>query len=200
MRQMSEEKKRLMKLRKRISKKRPHFKRFESWRFVRIKDQWRKPRGIDNKMRTEESGWPKSVKVGYRGPAAVRGLHPSGKGEVTVWNPGDVEGVDVETQVARIGGSVGGRKREAILEKAEELDVRVLNPGVQEIEGAFEELVTEDEEELLEEDYVEEIDLEDMTKKELKAYAKEIGVKVPSKARKAEIVELIQSFEDEEDG
>ncbi len=200
MRQMSEEKKRLMKLRKRISKKRPHFKRFESWRFVRIKDQWRKPRGIDNKMRTEESGWPKSVKVGYRGPAAVRGLHPSGKGEVTVWNPGDVEGVDVETQVARIGGSVGGRKREAILEKAEELDVRVLNPGVQEIEGAFEELVTEDEEELLEEDYVEEIDLEDMTKKELKAYAKEIGIKVPSKARKAEIVELIQSFEDEEDG
>jgi len=57
-RQMNEEKQRLMKLRKRIKKKRPHFKRFESWRFVRIKDQWRKPRGIDNKMRTEESGWP----------------------------------------------------------------------------------------------------------------------------------------------
>ncbi|HHL41650.1 MAG TPA: 50S ribosomal protein L32e, partial [Candidatus Bathyarchaeota archaeon] len=46
------EKKRLLKVRKNISKKRPHFKRFESWRFVRIKDQWRKPRGIDNKMRT----------------------------------------------------------------------------------------------------------------------------------------------------
>jgi hypothetical protein len=107
--------------------------------------------------------------------------------------------VDVETQVARIGGSVGGRKREAILEKAEELDVRVLNPGIKEPEDAFEELVTEDEEELLEEDHEEDLDLEDMTKKELKAYAKEIGVKVPSKARKAEIVELIQNYEDEED-
>jgi len=195
---MSEEKQRLMKLRKRISKKRPHFKRFESWRFVRIKDQWRKPRGIDNKMRTEEQGWPKSVKVGYRGPSAVRGLHPSGKEEVTVWNPVDVENVDVETQVARIGGSVGGRKREAVLEKAEKLGVRVLNLGVKEPEDEFEELVTEDEEEPLEED-MEEIDLEAMTKKELTAYANEIGIKVPSRARKAEIIELIQKFEDEED-
>ena len=199
MRQLSEEKQRLMKLRKRINKKRPHFKRFESWRFVRIKDQWRKPRGIDNKMRTEESGWPKSVKVGYRGPAAVRGLHPTGKEEVMVWNAKDVEGVDVETQVARIGGSVGGRKREVILQKTEELDVHVLNPGVKDREDEFEELVTEDEEELLEEDYVDEIDLEAMTKKELTAYAKEMGIKVPSKARKAEIVELIQNHEEEED-
>jgi large subunit ribosomal protein L32e len=196
---MSEEKQRLMKLRKRISKKRPHFKRFESWRFVRIKDQWRKPRGIDNKMRTEEQGWPKSVKVGYRGPFAVRDLHPSGKEEVTVWNSLDVEKVDAETQVARIGGSVGGRKKEAMLEKAEKLGVRVLNLGAKEPRDEFEELVTEDEEGPLEEDYVEEIDLEAMTKKGLTAYANEIGIKVPSRARKSEIIELIQKFEDEED-
>ncbi len=198
MRQMSDDKQRLMKLRKRISKKRPHFKRFESWRFVRIRDQWRKPRGIDNKMRTEESGWPKSVKVGYRGPSAVRGLHPSGMEEVMVWNPGDVEGVDAETQVARIGGSVGGRKREAILEKAEKLQIRILNPGKKELMDEFEELVTEDEEELPEEELEEEIDLEAMTKKELTAYAKELGIKVLSRARKAEIIELIESFEGEE--
>lgn len=196
---MSDEKQRLMKLRKKISKKRPHFKRFESWRFVRIKDQWRKPRGIDNKMRTEEQGWPKSVKAGYGGPAAVRGLHPSGKEEVMVWNRADVDGVDAETQVARIGGSVGGRKREAILEKAEELNIRILNPGRKGPEDEFKELVTEDEEELLKEDDEEEIDLEAMTKKELTAHAKEMGIKVPSKARKADIIELIENFEDEED-
>lgn len=194
---MSDEKEKLMKIRKRISKKRPHFKRFESWRFVRIKDQWRKPRGIDNKMRTEEKGWPKSVKVGYRGPAAVRGLHPSGMEEVMVWNPRDVEEVDAETQVARIGGSVGGRKREAILAKAEELDIRVLNPGTGEAMDEFEELVTEDEEEALEKDHLDEIDLEAMTKEELTAYAQEMGVKVSSSARKAEIVELIRSQEEE---
>ena len=112
------EKKRLLKIRSRINKKRPHFKRFESWRFVRIKDQWRKPRGIDNKMRTELQGWPKSVKIGYRGPAAVRGLHASGMEEVMVWNTKDLEKVDPETHVARIGGTVGGRKKETIDRKS----------------------------------------------------------------------------------
>ena len=141
------EKKRLLKIRSRINKKRPHFKRFESWRFVRIKDQWRKPRGIDNKMRTELQGWPKSVKIGYRGPAAVRGLHSSGMEEVMVWNTKDLEKVDPETQVARIGGTVGGRKKETMLEKAEELKIRILNPGVMEPEDDFEDLDDEDEEE-----------------------------------------------------
>jgi len=140
------EKKRLLRVRKRANKKRPHFKRFESWRFHRIKDQWRKPRGIDNKMRTEEQGWPKSVKVGYKGPAAVRGLHSSGYEEVMIWNTSDLEKVNPEIHVARIGGSVGGRKKEAILEKAEELNVHILNPGVQDLEDDFEELEDEEEE------------------------------------------------------
>jgi len=141
------EKKRLLKIRSRINKKRPHFKRFESWRFVRIKDQWRKPRGIDNKMRTELQGWPKSVKIGYRGPAAVRGLHASGMEEVMVWNTKDLEKIDPETHVARIGGTVGGRKKETMLEKAKELKIRILNPGVTEPEDDFEDLDDEDEEE-----------------------------------------------------
>ncbi len=141
------EKKRLLRIRNRIKKKRPHFKRYESWRFVRLKDIWKKPRGIDNKMRTELQGWPKSVKIGYRGPAAVRGLHSSGMEEVMVWNAKDVEKVDPETQVARIGGTVGGRKKETILAKAEELKIRILNPGVMEPEDDFEELNDEDEEE-----------------------------------------------------
>ena len=134
------EKKRLLKVRARINKKRPHFKRFESWRFVRIKDQWRKPRGIDNKMRTELQGWPKSVKIGWGGPKAVRGLHSSGKEEVMVWNVKDLEKVDPETQVARIGGTVGGRKRETMIAKAEELKLRILNPGLVELEDDFEDL------------------------------------------------------------
>ena len=141
------EKKRLLRKRAMINKKRPHFKRFESWRFVRIKDQWRKPRGIDNHMRTELQGWPKSVKVGYRGPTAVRGLHSSGMEEVMVWNTKDLDKVDPETQVARIGGTVGGRKRETMIEKAKELKLRILNPGIIETEDDFEELDDEEEKE-----------------------------------------------------
>ena len=163
---MSEsEKKRLLRIREKTSKKRPHFKRFESWRFVRIKDQWRKPRGIDNKMRTEEKGWPKSVKVGYRGPKAVRGLHSSGYEEVMIWNTADLEKIDPETQVARIGGSVGAKKKESILEKAEELSIRILNPGVEDLEDEFEELEDE-EEEYYDEEYEDLDDKEEIDEEE----------------------------------
>jgi large subunit ribosomal protein L32e len=140
------ERKRLMKLKKNISKKRPKFSKFESWRLVRVKDYWRRPTGIDNKMRQKRKGWPKSVKVGYGSPKAVRNLHPSGLEEVAVFNVGDLTIVDPETQVARIGGSVGARKRTAIVAEAVNLGIRVLNPGVIQLEGEDEELEEELEE------------------------------------------------------
>jgi len=148
------EKRRLMRLRKRMSQKRPHFRQFEEWRLVRIKDHWRKPKGIDNKMRQKRKGWPRTVNVGFRSPKAVRHLHPSGKEEVAVFNVGDLTIVDPETQVARIGGTVGRRKRRAILKEAQELDIRILNPGVIDLEE--EEDLEEVEEESLEEEEVEE--------------------------------------------
>jgi large subunit ribosomal protein L32e len=152
------ERKRLMKLKKNISKKRPKFSKFESWRLVRVKDYWRRPTGIDNKMRQKRKGWPKSVKVGYGSPKAVRGLHPSGLKEVAVFNVGDLTIVDPETQVARIGGSVGARKRTAIIAEAVNLGIRVLNPGEIQLEGEDEELDEELEEAEVDE---EETDLEE---------------------------------------
>ncbi len=152
------ERKRLMKLKKNISKKRPKFSKFESWRLVRVKDYWRRPTGIDNKMRQKRKGWPKSVKVGYGSPKAVRGLHPSGFEEVAVFNVGDLTIVDPETQVARIGGSVGARKRTAIVAEAVNLGIRVLNPGEIQLEGEDEKLDEELEEAEVDE---EETDLEE---------------------------------------
>ena len=152
------ERKRLMKLKKNISKKRPKFSKFESWRLVRVKDYWRRPTGIDNKMRQKRKGWPKSVKVGYGSPKAVRGLHPSGLEEVAVFNVGDLTIVDPETQVARIGGSVGARKRTAIVAEAVNLGIRVLNPGEIQLEEEDEELEEELEGSEVDE---EEIDLEE---------------------------------------
>ena len=158
------EKRRLMRLKKKMSQKRPHFRQFEEWRLVRIKDHWRRPKGIDNKMRQKRKGWPRTVNVGYRSPKAVRHLHPSGMEEVAVFNVGDLTIVDPETQVARIGGTVGRRKRRSILKEALELGIRILNPGdidldEEEVSEAVEEEPVEEEaapeeveEELLEEE------------------------------------------------
>jgi large subunit ribosomal protein L32e len=148
----TQEKKKLLKIRKKIKEKRPHFKRFESWRYTRIKDQWRKPRGIDNHMRTEEKGWPKSVKIGYRGPISVRGLHPSGYVEAMVWNPDDLDKLNPDIHAARIGGSVGKRKREKITTQALKMNIKVLNPLIKRIAEDFEELEDDDYEYISEEE------------------------------------------------
>ena len=115
---------RLMKL------KRPEFVRQESWRYVRLKPNWRKPRGKDSKMRLQRSGWPPLVKVGYRTPKKYRGLHPSGYKEVLVYRPEDLLGLDPEIHAVRIAGSVGMRKRMMIVEEAERLGLKILNPPI----------------------------------------------------------------------
>lgn len=111
-----------------LAEHRPKFVRQESWRYVRIKPNWRKPKGVDSKIRRQDKGWPALVRVGYRGPAVSRGLHPSGHYEVLVHRAGDLEGLVPGRDVARIGRTVGAKKRAAILERAKELGLRVLNP------------------------------------------------------------------------
>jgi len=120
--------KELLKLRAEIASRRPEFVRQESWRYKRLKPSWRKPKGIDSKMRLQVKGWPKIVKVGYRGPAAVRGLHPSGFRDVLVYNVSDLLRLNPETDAARIAHTVGAKKRLEILAKAKELGIKVLNP------------------------------------------------------------------------
>jgi large subunit ribosomal protein L32e len=58
----------------------------------------------------------------------VRGLHPSGFQEVIVHNANDLSQIDPKVQAARIGGTVGAKKRELIEREAEKLKIRILNP------------------------------------------------------------------------
>lgn len=116
-----------LKLREKINKSRPAFKRQEWFRYVKLGDSWRRPRGLHSKMRRGYKYRPNLVSTGYRGPKAVRGLHPSGFQEVMVFRVEDLEGVDPKKQAARIGHSVGSKKREAIEKVADEKGIRVLN-------------------------------------------------------------------------
>jgi len=120
--------KELLKLRQEIKAHKPDFVRQESWRYKRVRPNWRKPKGIDSKMRRQKKGWPKIVKVGYRGPKATRYLHPSGYYEKLVHNVNELSKLDAKKEVARIAATVGKRKRKEIIEKARSLKIKVLNP------------------------------------------------------------------------
>ncbi len=121
-------KRRLLNIRKQQKRTKPDFIRQESWRYKRVKPSWRRPRGIDSKMRSERKGWPASVKVGYRSPKRVRGFHPSGFEEIMIYNEYDLDFVNPSNQVVRIGHTVGRRKRVLIVQRADELGVYIVNP------------------------------------------------------------------------
>ncbi len=109
-------------------KKTPSFRRTEWFRYKRLsRSGWRAPHGMDNKQRRNFKYRGSLVRIGHGKVAAARFLHPSGFQEVMVQNVGDLETIDPETQAARVGGTVGGRKREHIYSRADELGIRVLN-------------------------------------------------------------------------
>ena len=116
------------KLKRRLDVKKPKFRRQESWRYKRIDESWRRPRGIDSKMRMKVKGWPPSPNIGYRTPREIRNLHPSGFREVRVFNVGDLEKVDPTFEAVRIAHTVGYRKRLEITSKAREMGIKILNP------------------------------------------------------------------------
>jgi large subunit ribosomal protein L32e len=116
-----------LKTRERARNKKPAFLRPESWRDVKFSESWRRPRGLDNKVRQKVKGWPASPSTGYKGPKIARGLHPSGYREVLVYNVESLVDIDSATQAIRIGHTVGKRKRALIIAEAEKLQIKVLN-------------------------------------------------------------------------
>ena len=157
------EQKRLLDLRKKISQKRPSFRRVESWRHKRVKDSWRKARGIDSQTRKKTKTGVRSPTTGYRSPKKVRGLHPSGYEEVRVFQKEDLIGLNNKKQALKISGKLGAKKRIALIDYAQKRGFKILNLGISQkeldrFESMLEDSITEG---LEDEDFIDIDDLED---------------------------------------
>ncbi|MBU1197496.1 hypothetical protein KJ765_03200 [Candidatus Micrarchaeota archaeon] len=113
-----------------IMKKHPKFQRPNlSGRNIkkRVKDSWRKPRGIDSKQRQKLKWAGAVVKIGYRSPRSERGKHPKGLPEVLVHNLKELELVKGNTVVIRLGGALSKRNKIVLRTKAKENKMHVVN-------------------------------------------------------------------------
>ncbi|MEM0173619.1 MAG: eL32 family ribosomal protein, partial [Sulfolobaceae archaeon] len=74
-------------------------------------------------------GYPPVVDPGYRKPRFVRYLHPSGLKPVLISSSSDLEKIkDKKDEViVYISGNIGLRKRLEILNKANELGIKIAN-------------------------------------------------------------------------
>lgn len=130
--ELSAETRRLLGVRRTLARRRPIFGRQQANRYLRVgrDGAWRRPRGIQSKQRRHYGYRPKIVRVGYRSPAAVRGLVPSGFLPILVRTPRDLEAIDGKTEAAVIVRTLGTRRRLVLEEEARRLGIRVLNPIV----------------------------------------------------------------------
>ena len=125
--QLNEKEKNQLIIRRQIKKRTPHFLRDEGFRYKRIPKNWRRPTGYTSKLRINLKYRPSKVRVGFRAPKLVRGLHPSGFQEVIIHTVKELDAIDPKKQAVRIGSTVGTKKRLEIAKKASERDIRLLN-------------------------------------------------------------------------
>jgi large subunit ribosomal protein L32e len=120
------DKKKLLEVRKTIKDKKPEFKQQDFHKKKRLGDKWKRPRGLQSKMRHQFKGYHRIVKQGWRSPVEVRGLHQKGLEIVMVYNVSDLAKVKKD-QGVMIASNVGNKKRMEIIIKAEELKLTILN-------------------------------------------------------------------------
>jgi large subunit ribosomal protein L32e len=117
-----------MRTKRMLRKSTPKFTRHAPHRKARLmnKSQWKKPRGLHNKMKDNKRGSLPKVSDGYRTPQEVRGLHISGMEIVHVSNLKQLEGLKKETQAVVIS-SVGAKRQIELLNACMKHGIRVLN-------------------------------------------------------------------------
>merc|ERR1712138_90020 len=112
-----------------VKKRMKKFIRHQSDRYDKLKPNWRKPKGIDNRVRRRFKGQYLMPSIGYGSAAATKHMLPSGFRKVLVNNVRELEVLMMQNRsyCAKIAHGVSSRKRKAIVERANQLSIRVTN-------------------------------------------------------------------------
>ncbi|CAD25319.1 60S RIBOSOMAL PROTEIN L32 [Encephalitozoon cuniculi GB-M1] len=110
-------------------RKNKKFIRHHSDRYKRVKPSWRRPHGIDSKVRKRCKGEREMPSIKYKKPKEIRHLLPNGLRKVRIFNINDLTPLTSLNRFycGEIAHAVGARKRIAIVNRAKELGICLLN-------------------------------------------------------------------------
>ncbi|GAB6030722.1 60S ribosomal protein L32 [Chamberlinius hualienensis] len=112
-----------------VKKRLKKFIRHQSDRYRKLKPNWRKPKGIDNRVRRRFKGQYLMPNIGYGSAKKTKHMLPSGFRKFLVHNVKELEVLMMQNKkfCAEIAHGVSSKKRKNIVERAQQLSVRVTN-------------------------------------------------------------------------
>ena len=113
-----------------VKKRTKKFARHQADLFMRIRDSsWRKPKGIDGRVRRRFKGQVPMPSIGYGSDKKTRNVHPNGFKSVVVSNVAELEMLMMHNRkyAAEIAHNVSTRKRKEIVDRAAQLNIKVTN-------------------------------------------------------------------------
>merc|ERR1711941_143303 len=115
--------------RKIVKKKTNTFKRHQSDRYHKLDENWRKPKGIDNRLRRKFRGMTRMPKIRYGSNKRTRHVLQNGFKKFRVFNTADLELLLMHnrTYAAQIAHTVSAGKRKDTVQRAAQLNIKVLN-------------------------------------------------------------------------
>mmetsp|Transcript_28379 Transcript_28379/g.41932 ORF Transcript_28379/g.41932 Transcript_28379/m.41932 type:complete len:137 (-) Transcript_28379:49-459(-) len=113
-----------------VKKRSKKFARHQADLFMRIRNSsWRKPKGIDGRVRRRFKGALPMPSIGYGSDKRTRNIHPNGFKSVVISNVSELEMLMMHnrTYAATVAHNVSSKVRRSIVERAEQLAIRVTN-------------------------------------------------------------------------
>jgi large subunit ribosomal protein L32e len=103
------------------------FIRHQSDRYKKLKQSWRKPKGIDNRVRRRFKGQYLMPTIGYGSNKKTKHMLPTGFRKVLVHNVKELEVLMMQNRkfCAEIAHGVSSKKGKSVVERAQQLSVRV---------------------------------------------------------------------------
>merc|ERR1711936_1449356 len=114
-----------------VKKRVKKFTRHQSDRYDKVKRNWRKPKGIDNRVRRKFKGMYKMPNIGYGSSSVTRHMMPTGFEKVLIHNVKELEVLMMsnKTYCAEIARGVSAKNRKTLIERAAQLAIRITNPN-----------------------------------------------------------------------